>query len=309
MVGKKRTPELPAWFDPTAYHAASGLDAGDWLLNLALRRWLCGGASPQTEASLRQVGPVLRRGDDPQVKRMHLADCHRWVASFNSTEWEDPFEALQETRTRPTLPSDVRDALRTGRVPSGVNPLRVDHLYMFERRLPAEVRKAGATFTPGDSLAIYPSAFGGTLDDAFGPGPAQQMTGRFLLVDLTLPDDVLHADLSRYLATERKRLASMGGRQPYREAASLKLKPNAQTLQTFSAVGLLPFLDLDRWQRAEVLGLSFSKVRDLAGVDKDREKELRSRVALVMNQMQLHAWFARLERSATVRFRRGRSAG
>jgi hypothetical protein len=191
----------------------------------------------------------------------------------------------------------VWTALLKGNVRSGVSPLSVVEMYAFERSLPDEVRKAGATFSPTDSLSRHPDAFSGNLDDAFGAGPTHQMTGRFLRVDLTLPDDVLHADLKRYLATERHRLEKMGGPQPYREAARLKLKPHGKSLQTLAADGLLSFLDVDRWQRAEGHRLSFYAVREMADIDKSREAGLRQRVGLASNQMRLHAWFARLERS------------
>lgn len=306
MAGMSRTPKRPAWFDPNAYAVAEELDAGDWLLNLTLRRWLHDEPSPQVEDALRRAGPVLRRTDTSQIKAMHLADRHRWLATFSSADFGDDLEALFEETNRPSLPSDVRGALRTGAVTSGVKPLRVDEMYLFERRLPDEVRKAGVAFKPGDSAVLHPPAFGGNLDDAFGAGPEHQMTGRFVRLDLTLPDDVLHADLSRYLAAERRRLEAMGGRQPYREAARLKLK--AHDLRTLANLHLLEFLDLDRWQRREGLGLRASAVREMADVGRSREAELRRRVDLTLNQMQLHAWFARLDRSENAAPRKRQSS-
>ena len=121
------------------------------------------------------------------------------------------------------------------------------------------------------------------------------MVSRFVRINLSLPDDVLRADLDAFLASERQSLAKMGGEQPYREAAGLKLK--AHELRTLSKVGLLQFLDLDRWQRAQGLDLSLYAVREMADVvDRSRESELRHRVRLTLNQFQLHAWFARLDR-------------
>lgn len=298
MVGKKRTPGPPAWFKADAYRGAEAMDAGDWLLNLTLRSWLHRHPSPETEAALRGAGPLLRRGDEAQMRAMHLADSHRWVMRFSSAAWDDPFTAHDEACRRPSLPPDVWEALSDGRVGRGVYPLSVTGLYVFERMLPAEVRNAGAKFRPGDSVR----ALDGTLDDAFGPGPAQQQTHRFVRIDLSLPDDVLHADLRHYLKAERHRLAEMGGVQPYREAARLKLK--AHELRTLATIGLLPFLDLDRWQRAARLQLSFYAVREIADIDRSHEANLRRRVKLVLNQMQLHAWFARLERSVNVSPRR-----
>lgn len=291
MAGKKRTPAPPEWYVPEAYRSAEDLDAGDWLLNLTLRCWLHGGAQPQTEDALRRAGPVLRRGDDPQIERMHLADVHRWVYSFGSSEWDDPFGAFHEACQRPSLPSDVWNALRTGKVRSGIEPLSVSALYVFEKMLPEDIRARGVRLQGGDHSATGPRAFGGRLDHAF----RSQMVNRFVRVDLSLPDDVLRADLDEFLATERRSLTKIGGEQPYSEAAHLKLK--AHELRTLAKVGLLQFLDLDRWQRVQGRNLSQYAVREMAGVvDRSRESELRHRVKLTLNQFQLHAWFARLDR-------------
>ena len=303
MAGKKQTPPAPSWYRPDAYRVASTIDAGDWLLNLALRSWLYREPNERTEAALRSVGPVLRRGDDAQIKEMHLADVHRWVYTFRGDQWDDPWDAIEEACGRPALPSDVWEALRTGRVRSGIEPLNVTALYAFERMLPEGIRAAGSRFKPTDSLGIYPKAFSGRLDDAFQP----QMVERFVRIDLAKPDDVLLADLRLYLSAERQRLAALGGEQPYREAARLKLK--AHDLRTLATVGLLEFLDLDRWQQAEGMELSFYAVREMAGViERAREPELRRRVDLSLQQMQLHAWFARLERSTKASPRGRRSS-
>lgn len=292
MAGKKRTPAPPKWYDAGAYRSAEDLDSGDWLLNLTLRCWLHRHVQPETEDALRDAGPVLRRNDNAQIKRMHLADVHRWVYSFGSSEWDNPLEALDEACHRPSLPSDVWNSLRTGKVRSGIEPLSVGALYVVEKMLPDEVRARGVRLQGGDRSATGPRAFSGRLDHAF----PTQMVSRFVRVDLSLPDDVLRADLDDFLATERRSLAEIGdGEQPYREAARLKLK--VHELRTLAKVGLLQFLDLDRWQRQEGSNLSLYAVREMAGVvDRSREAELRQRVKLTLNQLQLHAWFARLDR-------------
>jgi hypothetical protein len=294
MAGKKRTPPPPPWYRPDAYATAQELDAGDWLLNLTLRSWLDRDPNKRTEEALRSAGPVLRRNDDAQIIRMHQADSHRWVYSFNWREWDDPLDAFREAMERPSLPSDVWHALRTGTVGSGIEPLSLAGLYVFENKLPEQVRAAGACLQRDEPGARSSPHLTGTLDDAFAP----QMVNRFVRIDLSLPDDVLRADLNQYLASERHRLAVMGGKQPYREAARLKLK--AHELGTLAKVGVLQFLDLDRWQRANGLGLSFYAVREMAGiVERARETELRRRVELVLHQFQLHAWFARLDRGGS----------
>lgn len=288
MVGKRQAPE---WYVPEAYHAAEALDEGDWLLNLTLRNWLHREAQPRTEEALRRVGPVLRREDDTQIKQMHLADVHRWVHKFKEFEWDDDWDSFEEARDRPTLPAYVWNALQTGAVRSGIEPLRVSELYVFEKMLPEELRERGVRPQGGDQWSSGPPAFEGRLDHAF-PKP---MLNRFVRINLALPVDVLRADLEAFIATEREDLAKRGGEQPYRAAADLKLK--VHSLQTLANVGLLQFLDLDRWQRAQGLDLSVYAVREMAGVaDRSREDELLHRVKLTQSQMQLHAWFARLDR-------------
>jgi hypothetical protein len=237
---------------------------------------------------------VLRRGDDAQIIRMHTADVHRWVYSFKSSEWDDAFRAFDEACERPSLPSDVWNALRTGRVRSGVEPVSVGAFYLLEKMLPDDIRAEGARLQPGEPATRSSPAFSGKLDDAF----ASQMVSRLTRIDLSMPDDVLRADLNEFLAFERQRLAAIGGEQPYREAARLKLK--AHELRTLANVGLLQFLDLDRWQSVNGQRLSFYAVREMAGiVDRSRENELRRRVDLTLQQLQLHAWFARLDRGGS----------
>ena len=77
-----------------------------------------------------------------------------------------------------------------------------------------------------------------------------------------------------------------------------RVRPHAALERSGAKVGLLQFLDLDRWQRVQGRNLSLYAVREMAGVvDRAWESELRHRVKLTLNQFQLHAWFARLDRS------------
>lgn len=302
MAGKKRLPTAPPWFNAAKYIGSSDLDPGDWLLNLQIRSWLRRTPNAQTEAALREIGPLFRRKDTKQIKAMHLSDVHSWVSTFSTADGDEPFSAMLDNQSREHLPPGVHQALREGNVREGVAPVSLQEWYFHEQRLPEKVRQAGAKFRPGGYLTNYPPEFGGTFDDAFGLEPSKQMTGRFVRVDFTLPDDVLNADFQAYLSKERNRLKQVGGEQPYREAAKLKLKAHA--LRTLSNLNLLEYLDLDRWQKGEGLGLSRNAVRELAGIDRGRATELDLRVKLVLNSMQLEAWFARLSRSAEVNLRR-----
>lgn len=274
MSRRMRAPRLPAWFNPRAYDEAERMDAGDWLLNLCLRRWLHDDTNEVIEGYVRER-PIWRRGIPD-----HMPDLRTLLALFA----ED-------------APSDVRAAIETGAVRTGIDPLTVHALYSFEERLSDELREAGRRLQTSRPLQVKdaPSDFWGRLDDAFKP----QMVHRFVRIDLSLPDDVLHADLQRYLTAERARLAELGGPQPYREAAALPVK--AHSLRTLANLRLLPYLDLDRWQRIEGLGLTFNTLRELAECDKERADELKARAAHTLSQMKLHAWFARLDRSVSLR--------
>ena len=269
MVLKRRGIRPPPWFDLAAYAEAETMDAGDWLLNLTFRRWLGVDGEPEVEESLRSLGPILHRADPRQESELFGPFQDRW-----------------------RMPGDIWEAFRTGRVKSGVDPLSVVGFYAFEQRLPSEIRAFGAEFKPGDYIGKAPLAFAGRLDHAF----EKQMLGRFVRIDLSLPDDVLIADMQSFLSTERRALSKLGGPQPYREAAGLKA--HAHSLRSLFNVGLLPYLDLNRWQKAEGLNLTFEGVRGLMTADRSRDKELKHRVSLAHSQMKLHAWFARLDRSA-----------
>ncbi len=272
-MGSVQTPE---WFKPEKYADAEGLDLGDWLLNLTVRCWLQRETDTMLESVMRQRHPVLRRNEDREVLSQVLAISH--------------------------APQDVREALEFGRVGSGINPVRVKELYTFEQKLPEDVRKAGAAYQRGPTtLTEVPDAFNGTLDDAFGHGERGnfgQMTGRFVRLDVTLPDDVLFADIRCFLEAERARLAAFGGPQEWRAASRIKAK--SHDLATLANIGLLPYLDLDRWQKAKGLALTFEQVRQMAGCAKERSRELRKYADWAQRQMLLRAWFARLDRSAKV---------
>lgn len=250
------------------------MDAGDWLLNLCLRRWLHSDPNKEIEWYLRER-PIWRRGVPD-----HMTDLCTLLALFA----ED-------------APRDVREAIETGAVRTGIDPLTVHALYSFEERLRDDLREAGRRLQTSRPLQMKdaPADFWGKLDDAFQP----QMVHRFVRIDLSLPDDVLYADLQRFLIAERARLAALGGPQPYREAAALRV--NAHALRTLANLRLLPYLDLDRWQRIERVGLTFNTLRELAECDKERADELKDYAARALSQMKLHAWFARLDRSVSLR--------
>lgn len=265
----------PDWFRLERYAAAADLDAGDWLLNLAARCWFGERPDPEAEELIR-AEPVFRR-DDPRhdLGLRHIA-----------------------AGTQRGLPRLVREALDAGRVASGIKPVSVSELYYFEKRLPADVRAFGATFDPERTApmraALSPPAFRGRLDHAFGMTPDRQRTGRFVRIDLSLPNEVLTADLLAWLKGERRELAALGERLPYRQAAGLKM--NRRNLPKLAGLGLLPFLDLDRWNRHTAAGYSFHALRELILGDKGKDRLLRGYAALALDELKLGAFFGILDR-------------
>lgn len=281
-MAKRTAPTAPEWFRPDAYDAAANLDAGDWLLNLTLRCWLRAVPNPTTEDALRRVGPVLRRGDAAQMRAMHLADVHRWIDRFHADEWggDPPFE---EACQRPQLPADVWHAMLHGRIRDGIIALRAADVHIVGRRLADEEIDARRT-----------------------------LVARVVRLDLALPDDVLHADLQRYLQRERHRLAKMGGEQPYREAARSKKRPGPRLCETLAKLRLLLYLDLARWavrepKKSHGARMNEADLMALAGVEPGRRAELRTYARITARQMELHALFARLDRSANKRHTRGKT--
>jgi hypothetical protein len=266
----------PEWFRLDRYAEAADLDAGDWLLNLAARAWCSEAHNPNAERFLRRW-PVLRRNET----------SHRAVLALS-----DP-------------PALVREALDAGRVASGIKPVSVSELYLFEKRLSADVRAFGASFDPERSgpprLVLAPEAFRGRLDHAFGMTPDRQLTGRFVRVDLALPDEVLAADLLAWLKAERRELGTLGDLH-YRQAAGLAM--NRRKLSKLAALGLLPYLDLDRWNRHAGARYSFHALRELIEGDKGKDRLLRGYASIALDEMKLRAFFGILDRRAQRRPRR-----
>jgi hypothetical protein len=265
-VAKANKPR-PEWFDLARYAEAADLDAGEWLLNLLLRGWVARTGDAFGVSVTQGPRPVLRRGDPEQVAAF---DWHFFV----------------NQKAEAAAPAGLRDLLNARPLSSGIHPLSVVGLYFFEGRLPAEIRQFGARFEPGGTKKpTDPAAFYGRLDHAF----TQQMTGRFVRVDLALPDSVLLHDLATFLRRERDELAAMGGPQPYREAVRLaeKTRPRLSTLAT---IGLLPFLDLQSWLKSRTPTPSEYAVAEMIGTERRRMAEVHVYAARCMQDLVLRAW-------------------
>jgi hypothetical protein len=166
-------------------------------------------------------------------------------------------------------------------------------LYEFEGRLPSEVRSAAAAYQRGErNEHSFPGSFLGRVDHAFAP----QMLGRFVRVNMALPDDVLLEDLKRFLARERGELASLGGKQPYRDAVREVGKTRGRNLSTLSTVRLLPFLDIELWCKESRSEMTDSALARLIELDTSRLKETRRYAQMVRDELTLRAWLEPLVR-------------
>lgn len=285
------------------------MGADDWLLNLCIRCRLHHEPDSTLEATLHELGSVLRRTDMFPDHSIGPTGTARWEAlvrggpaALSMVEFLDelaPWHSGSEF--------GIDRARKHGTVKSGVRAVGVSELFFVEGRLPDDVRAYGVANRPPTSNIHHdaPSAYMGTLNDALAAGEGSQRLGRFVVVDLALPDDVLHADLQSFLAGERERLRQIGGEQPYREAAESRRKPSRKTFKALAAMCLLQYLDLSRWNRRENVGLSDRAVQEMAGAaPEDRGAELRDYAATFMHPHHLIAWFARAERSVKVEARR-----
>lgn len=254
----------PEWFDLSRYADAAGLTASGWLLNLIFRGWVARTHDLFGVSVAQGPRPILCPGDSEQ------AEVFAW--HFFGREIEAPVGLLDLLNCRP--------------LHAGVDPICVVDLYVFESRLPEAVRQAGARFRPGSTRqSDDPPAFFGRLDHAFDP----QMTGRFVRVNLALPDSVLLHDLAAFLKRERVALGAVDRAQPYREAVREADKHKASKLTTLASIGLLPFLDLDRWAVSEGETITGYAMAELIGAT-GRMKEVRKAAIRCRNDLALRAW-------------------
>jgi hypothetical protein len=296
-------PTAPTWFDADRYAPAAKMDRGDWLLNLCVRCRLHHEPDAHLEQSLRELGPVLRRADlfpeksiGPHGTAQIEAMLRGGPAALSLVEFLDDLEPSHASSSY-----GIDEARKTGAVKSGVRPVGVSELYWIEGKLPAEVRAYGVENRPL-TLKVHrnaPAAYLGTLNDAIAAGVGSHLLGRYVRIDVALPDAVLLADLQLWLTAERERLRQIGGPQPYREGSETRKKPPAASFRALANMQLLPYLDLCRWNDAERVGLSMRALQEMAcGSAEDRGAELRNYAALFMHPHHLQAWFALSERRA-----------
>jgi hypothetical protein len=291
----------PAWFDAERYAPAAEMDRGDWLLNLCVRCRLHHEPDAQLEQSLRELGPVLRRADcfpeysvGPHGTAQIAALSRGGPAALSLVEFLEELEPWNGSNNY-----GIDEARMTGAVKPGVRPVGVSELYRIEGKLPEDVRAYGVENRPPTWKVHHkaPAAYLGTLNDAIAAGAGSHLLGRFVRIDLALPDAVLVADLQHWLIAERERLRQLGGPQPYREGSETRKKPSVASFRALANMQVLPYLDLCRWNVAQGAGFTERALQEMAGVSaEDRGAELRSKAALFMHPHHLHAWFALAER-------------
>lgn len=285
MEGRKRRPALPAWFGLEQYAAAAEMDAVDWLLNLKFRAWLADEHDEEGESLIRSRSPVLRRREATTREALgELEHSHPPVLGEH-------------------VPLAFIDALLSEppRLGSGVRPLTVQELYFFERMLPQPVRDLGADRSRWRRRSTDPPAYFERFDHAF----EHQMLGRLVRIDLSLPDDVLLADLQSFLRAERADVAKYGG--PYLHSLRLAGKRHAPNLGTLAGLQLLPFLDLKRtFEAAGQSVTNYAMAVHFLGLDPKTFKRTLEYAELATDEHALNAWLTPLARGVEPRSKRPR---
>lgn len=286
-MGRPKNPiQKPLWFDLGPYAAAFGMTPLDWLLNLKLRAWLhrvlvkqddpprhrasgVRSIADAIEELLRDHGPVLKL-DDP----VHRNELNGVLL----LEWPTP-GSHHETAFIWDLLADPP------RITPGVSPLEVWQLYFWERRLPEEVRAAGAKHANGWRADRVPPAYKGRVDHAF----PDRYLHRFTTVNLAMPDHVLVHDLLAFVRQERAE--SEARNVPYREALRTVNKRKVIDLDTLAKRQVLPLLDLQRWAAGHGVKWTDYQLRKLLGLDNAKElKEALGYADLATFEHALHAW-------------------
>jgi hypothetical protein len=245
------------------------MDAADWYLNLSLRGAIARGKSRFGRQYVRGPNPVIRRADESPPE-----------LDFISNESRGDFATILEGK-EPRL---------------GVESLRTEELYFFERRLPEAIRQFGRTHVPGNTPAgEVPNGFVGPVDHLFEP----RFLSVFARIDLSLPDKTLLADLQSFLKRERGTLAAIGGKEP--SAAALRdlsehYRPN---LNTFANYCVLSLLDIEQWWADEDVSVPIDAAfARLLGIEEDALPEARKKARLVLDDFALRGWLLDAARAA-----------
>lgn len=250
------------------YAATEDIDAADWYVNLALRAEFARGKLKAARAAVRGADAVIRR-----------------VESLS----------LHLVLVKHELDPDLARIL-AGELPSlGIRHITGQELYLFERKLPPDVRAFGASFVPGKTkYKDAPSGFTGPIDHLF----QLRYLSQFVRLDLSRPDQVLVDDLILFLRSERRAHAQIAGEYPSAVALRTLGKCNRANLKTFARIGLLPFLDLEQWRTENQKIIAPAAYARLLHVGPEDVREARKKAKLVLNDFILRGWLLPRARAA-----------
>ena len=137
-----------------------------------------------------------------------------------------------------------------------------------------------------------PPGFDGPLDHIF----PKRMTGSFVRVDLTSPDDVLVEEFRELIAEKRAEFERIGGPQPYRTALDMVEPKQEPRFKNWALRGLLPFMDLDAWREREASALTDAEIQRLLNVSENLFRQTRQDAEQLRKPFALDAWLLPLAR-------------
>ena len=253
--------------DLARYDDAATMDMGDWLINLEVRAVIARAGDADLIRFVRE-NPIIRRSDAHGVE----------------------FEPI-----RARLSPAACAILDNRQPPGGVQPLRVDEMYVFEQRLPAAIRDAGRAFVPGFPCGVdAPPGFSGPLDDAFAP----PLLGRFARIDMSLPDDVLHGEFRAYLKQQREQLASVAADAPFARAIDDIDHRYDPKPATWARLRVLPLLDVQAWLAETGTVTRPAAVARLLGIGDQEYQQGVESAATLTNDFSLRGWLLTAARAA-----------
>jgi hypothetical protein len=241
------------------YGDAATMDMADWLINLELRSLVARTGDAGLARFVRE-NPIIRRSDAHGIE----------------------FEPI-----RARLSPAACAILDNRQPPGGVQPLRVDEMYVFEQRLPAAIRDAGRAFVPGFPCGVdVPPEFAGPLDDAFDP----PLLGRFARIDLSLPDDVLLREFKRYLAQQREQLARVAADAPFARAIDDIEHRYDPKPATWARLHVLALLDVQAWLAETGTHTTPGAIARALGLDARDHQQAVEYAKTLTNDFSLRGW-------------------
>ena len=237
------------------------MDEADWYLNLAVRGEICRNSPALLISRVRSNQPLIFRAEEDESDRFGL-----------TIQYDNP----------------TFGAILRGQTPvAGIREMTVMELYFFEQWLSPEVREFAKTYDPDVSTPDEaPTDFEKSLNDAL----KRQLLGRFCRIDLSLPDDVLQADLARFLTHERARLSALRPEAPYRKALAHVDKHNSLKLDKLADYKVLALMDVRHWAIEQGKSLTNSNMAALLDISDDQCRKASKLADTLSNQLTLNSW-------------------